>query len=86
EAYFREYAQIIKQEVTIPVILVGGMRSRALMEEMLEGGYADMVSLSRPLIREPDLVVKFREGAQEAECTSCNRCFDESGVKCNSGR
>ncbi|MCL7476065.1 MAG: NADH:flavin oxidoreductase [ANME-2 cluster archaeon] len=86
EAYFRDYARMIKQGVGIPVMLVGGMRSRALMEEMLEGGYADMVSLSRPLIREPDIVVKFREGAMEAECTSCNRCFDESGVKCNSGR
>jgi len=86
EAYFRDYARMIKQGVGIPVMLVGGMRSRAVMEEMLEGGYADMVSLSRPLIREPELVVKFREGVQEAECTSCNGCFDESGVRCNSGR
>ncbi len=84
EAYFREYARMIKQGVSIPVMLVGGLRSRVVMEEMLASGCADMVSLSRPLIREPDLVVKFRDGAQEAECTSCNRCFDESGVKCNS--
>jgi 2,4-dienoyl-CoA reductase-like NADH-dependent reductase (Old Yellow Enzyme family) len=84
EAYFREYARMIKQGVGIPVMLVGGLRSKAVMEEMLSGGYADMVSLSRPLIMEPDLVVKFRDGAQGAECTSCNRCFDESGVRCNS--
>lgn len=83
EAYFREYAKIIKQAVGIPVLLVGGLRSRAVMEEMLVCGYADMVSLSRPLIREPDLVMKFMEGAQEVECTSCNRCFDDSGIKCN---
>ena len=86
EAYFRDYARMIKQAVGIPVMLVGGMRSRAVMEEMLEGGYADMVSVSRPFIREPDLVVKFREGVHEAECTSCNGCFDESGVRCNLGR
>jgi len=84
EAYFREYARMIKQGVGIPVILVGGLRSRTVMEEMLASGYADMVSLCRPLIREPDLVVKFREGAHEVECVSCNGCFDESGVKCNS--
>jgi 2,4-dienoyl-CoA reductase-like NADH-dependent reductase (Old Yellow Enzyme family) len=83
EAYFREYARMIKQGVGIPVMLVGGLRSRTVMEEMLASGCADMVSLSRPLIREPEMVVKFREGVQEAECTSCNGCFDESGVKCN---
>jgi len=85
EAYFREYARMIKQGVSIPVMLVGGLRSRAVMEDMLASGCADMVSLCRPLIREPDLVVKFREGGQEAECTSCNRCSDESGVRCNGG-
>ncbi|HIH87564.1 MAG TPA: NADH:flavin oxidoreductase [Methanosarcinales archaeon] len=84
EAYFRKYARMIKQGVSIPVMLVGGLRSMAVMEEMLASGYADMVSLCRPLIREPDLVVKFRKGVQEAECTSCNRCFDENGIRCNS--
>ena len=84
EAYFREYARMIKQGVGIPVMLVGGLRSMGVMEQMLASGCADMVSLCRPLIREPDLVVKFRDGAQEAECTSCNECFDESGVRCNS--
>ncbi|MCL7413918.1 MAG: NADH:flavin oxidoreductase [ANME-2 cluster archaeon] len=85
EAYFRDYARMIRRTVGIPVMLVGGLRSRAVMEEMLAGGYADMVSLSRPLIREPDLVVKFREGVQDAECTSCNGCFDEDGVRCKHG-
>ena len=84
EAYFREYARMIKQGVSIPVILVGGLRSRSVMEEMLASGYADMVSLCRPLIMEPDLLVKFRQGVREAGCTSCNRCFDENGVRCNS--
>jgi len=84
EAYFKEYARMIKQGVGIPVMLVGGLRSMGVMEQMLANGCADMVSLCRPLIREPDLVVKFRDGAQGAECTSCNRCFDESGVRCNS--
>jgi 2,4-dienoyl-CoA reductase-like NADH-dependent reductase (Old Yellow Enzyme family) len=84
EAYFREYAMMIKQGVGIPVMLVGGLRSMGVMEQMLASGCADMVSLCRPLIREPDLVVKFREGAEEVECTSCNRCFDEGGVRCNS--
>ncbi|HUW68505.1 MAG TPA: NADH:flavin oxidoreductase [Candidatus Nanoarchaeia archaeon] len=83
EGYFKDYARMIKEAVNIPVILVGGLRSQAFIEEILYQGYADMVSLCRPLIREPDLVVKFKEGAGEAECTSCNLCFDEKGVRCN---
>ncbi|MBE0524302.1 MAG: NADH:flavin oxidoreductase [Methanosarcinales archaeon] len=83
EGYFKDYAKLIKAAVNIPVILVGGLRSKAVMDAMLEEGYADMVSLCRPLIREPDLVMKFKEGADEAECTSCNQCFDEKGVRCN---
>lgn len=85
EGYFKDYARMIREAVDIPVMLVGGLRSRAVMEGVLTQGYADMVSLSRPFIREPDLVLKFREGAEEAECISCNLCFDEGGVRCNSG-
>jgi 2,4-dienoyl-CoA reductase-like NADH-dependent reductase (Old Yellow Enzyme family) len=83
EGYFRDYAKLIKAAVNIPVILVGGLRSKAVMDAMLEEGYADMISLCRPLIREPDLVVRFKKGVEEAECTSCNQCFDEKGVRCN---
>lgn len=84
EGYFREYARTIKAAVDVPVILVGGLRSMAVMEKMITRGYADMVALSRPFIREPDLVVKFRDrSVKEAECTSCNECFDEGGVRCN---
>ncbi|WP_292466180.1 NADH:flavin oxidoreductase [Methanolobus sp.] len=84
EAYYRDYSKMIKEAVDVPVILVGGIRSKAVMEQMLEGGYADMISLCRPLICEPDLVEKIRKGETEvAKCVSCNLCSDESGIKCN---
>ncbi|TKY92397.1 MAG: NADH:flavin oxidoreductase [Candidatus Methanomarinus sp.] len=84
EAYFKDYAKMIKEAVDVPVILVGGLRSKAVMGQMLTKGYADMVSLSRPFIREPDLVVKFRDkGVDKAQCISCNECFNENGVKCS---
>ncbi len=84
EAYYRDYSKMIKEAVDVPVILVGGIRSRAVMEQMLAEGYADMISLSRPLICEPDLVTKIRNGETElAKCVSCNLCSDESGIKCN---
>ncbi|MDY0387284.1 MAG: NADH:flavin oxidoreductase [Methanolobus sp.] len=84
EAYYRDYSNMIKEAVDVPVILVGGIRSRAVMEQMLAEEYADMLSLSRPLICEPDLVTKIRNGEAElAKCVSCNLCSDESGIKCN---
>lgn len=84
EAYFREHSKAIKEAVNCPVILVGGNRSIDNMSRMLSGGYADLVSLSRPLIREPDLISKFLRGdVRASSCISCNGCFDETGIKCN---
>lgn len=75
EAYFRSSADLFKKELNIPVILVGGIRSRSVAEEVLTSGQADLVSLARPLIREPDLPLKFREGKDKADCISCNGCM-----------
>jgi len=84
EAYFLDYAVRFKAEVDIPVMCVGGFRSKDVMETALRDGKCDMISLSRPLIREPDLVEKFRTGKSDrAECISCNKCFDDTGVKCH---
>lgn len=72
-------ARLIKRAIgKVPFILVGGLRRLSEMEEIVEKGEADFVALSRPLVREPDLVRKFREGRAEASsCISCNRCFAE---------
>ncbi|ABE51920.1 NADH:flavin oxidoreductase [Methanococcoides burtonii] len=81
EAYFRRYSKMILDTVKIPVILVGGIRTKAVMESILRG-YADMISLSRPFIAEPDLVVKLKEGSDRVKCVSCNGCFRTDGVSC----
>lgn len=75
EAYFRDASRLFKKELRLPVILVGGIRSRDVAEEILAAGHADLVALSRPLIREPDLPRKFREGKDKADCISCNGCM-----------
>jgi 2,4-dienoyl-CoA reductase-like NADH-dependent reductase (Old Yellow Enzyme family) len=83
EAYFRTFAEAIKPNVRCPVILVGGMRSLSVMEEVLASGTADMVSLCRPFIREPDLVLKLKNREKtRTDCISCNRCFNLRGIKC----
>jgi len=77
EAYFREWCRQVKAKVKVPVIMVGGLRSRDLMEEVLSAGHADLLALCRPLIREPDLIASWSAGKERrAACVSCNGCFD----------
>lgn len=76
EGYYREAAKLYKQKVGIPLMLVGGIRSLEVAEELIESGLADFISLSRPLIGEPDLVKRWHAGdRRKSECLSCNACF-----------
>jgi len=83
EAYFAPLARELKAAVQIPVILVGGLRSLQTMNRVMHDGACDMVSLSRPLIREPGLVNAFRRGETDrAACVSCNKCYNPRGFRC----
>ena len=87
EAYFSEEARQFKSAIGIPLILVGGMRSFQVAERLVEAGVADYISMSRPLIREPNLVNRWKSGDySRAECVSCNGCFKAAisgnGVYC----
>jgi 2,4-dienoyl-CoA reductase-like NADH-dependent reductase (Old Yellow Enzyme family) len=77
EGYNLEPAKLIKPVLgEVRLIPVGGLRNLRHMEEVLERKWADFISMSRPFIREPDLVRRFREGKAEfASCVSCNRCL-----------
>ncbi len=82
EAYFAATAKAVKKAVDIPVILVGGLRSYAIMEAVVTDDTADMVALSRPFIKEPDLVVRFGNGQTKSSCISCNACFKPDSLQC----
>jgi 2,4-dienoyl-CoA reductase-like NADH-dependent reductase (Old Yellow Enzyme family) len=77
EAYFLPGAKGIKESTNATIMLVGGLRSFSRIEEVLQLGAADFVSLSRPLIRQPHLPYLWRsgKGADKAECISCNACL-----------
>lgn len=76
EAYFLPLARKIRKQVSVPIILVGGIRSIKTVNQILKTGAADLVSMSRPLIREPGLVRRWKEGdRKKAKCISCNQCF-----------
>jgi 2,4-dienoyl-CoA reductase-like NADH-dependent reductase (Old Yellow Enzyme family) len=87
EVYYREAARRFKAIVRTPLILVGGIRSYAVAEELVEDGVADYISLSRPLIREPQLIARWKSGdTARSACGSCNLCFQSAqkghGVYC----
>ncbi|MGR3311509.1 MAG: NADH:flavin oxidoreductase [Candidatus Brocadiales bacterium] len=83
EAYFSDNARRIKQCVSVPVICVGGIRSVEVMGDIIKDKKADMIAMSRPLIREPDLVNKIRAGTKtKADCISCNQCWNPKGIRC----
>ena len=76
EAYFAQYAAAVRERTDITLALVGGLRSFAVMEQLVSQGTADFVSVSRPLVRDPELINKFRRGdLDKAECISCNSCW-----------
>jgi 2,4-dienoyl-CoA reductase-like NADH-dependent reductase (Old Yellow Enzyme family) len=83
EGYFVDNASKIKRALSIPVFGLGGIRSFSVMEKIIEQGKADLISLSRPLIRDPFLIRKFRSGEiEKSECISCNKCFNPRGISC----
>ena len=87
EAYFRPLAEKARPATSLPIALVGGFRSRGVMEAVLDAGDADFISLCRPLICEPDLPNKLRAGLQErSACISAGRCWPEKagemGIAC----
>ncbi len=76
EVFYRDAAKQYKQKVSVPLILVGGIRSFETAESLIKDGIADYISLSRPLIREPHLVNRWQSGDMApATCQSDNLCF-----------
>jgi 2,4-dienoyl-CoA reductase-like NADH-dependent reductase (Old Yellow Enzyme family) len=87
EAYFQDAARAFKKALDVPLILVGGIRSIDVAERLLSDKTADYFSMSRPLIREPDLINRWRSGdRQRARCISDNLCFQAGisgkGISC----
>ncbi|MFH1384268.1 MAG: NADH:flavin oxidoreductase [Candidatus Omnitrophota bacterium] len=84
--YNVEAAAVIKREVSIPVIVVGGIRAIGDISNIIENGKADFVSMCRPFISEPDIVKKFEDDRQKvSKCISCCNCailLEENPIRC----
>ncbi len=84
EAYFRQLARQFREELKLPLILLGGITRLDTMTQAIREGFA-FVALGRALLREPDLVTKFGRGeSQESLCIHCNKCVPTiySGTRC----
>jgi 2,4-dienoyl-CoA reductase-like NADH-dependent reductase (Old Yellow Enzyme family)/thioredoxin reductase len=77
EGIFAHLAQGIKSVVRIPVIAVGRIRTPELANQILEEKKADLISMGRALIADPNLPMKALQGNREdiIPCISCNRCI-----------
>ncbi len=77
EMYYSEAARRYKFQCEVPLMLVGGILSYFVAEQLISDGLADYISLSRPLIREPNLVERWRAGdTRKAACVFCNLCLN----------
>lgn len=77
--FFVDIAGEIRQAVSVPVSAVGRIIDPAMAERVIESGKADMVGLGRPLLADPDWVVKIEKGCacDVRRCISCNKgCTD----------
>ena len=83
EPFFARFGARLAHELDVPVIVTGGWRRVDIIEQhMAQDGIAG-IALSRPFIREPDLVNRWRAGnAKPSKCTSCGYCAQYRGIPC----
>lgn len=72
--YFFEQAKKIRNEISIPIILVGGFRNMEQINLALSHGI-DFISMSRPFIAEDNFVQKLKNN-ETSRCINCNKCFE----------
>jgi 2,4-dienoyl-CoA reductase-like NADH-dependent reductase (Old Yellow Enzyme family)/thioredoxin reductase len=83
----REYAKIIRQNVNIPVSVVGAVLNPADAEELIESGDVDLVAFGRSFIADPDWPNKAKEGREDdiRPCIRCMQCYHISTNRRNVG-
>ncbi|UKY49748.1 NADPH-dependent 2,4-dienoyl-CoA reductase [Streptomyces inhibens] len=67
--------------VSVPLVTSNRINTPEVAEELLADGRADMVSLARPFLADPDFVAKARDGRSDAinTCIGCNQaCLDHT--------
>ena len=82
EGFYLKGAAIVKASTDLPVSAVGGIRTLEMIDDIFSNHTADLISLSRPLIREPNLVNRWMSGDHSpATCISCDGCSGMMGKR-----
>jgi 2,4-dienoyl-CoA reductase-like NADH-dependent reductase (Old Yellow Enzyme family) len=65
EAYFVDFALAMREKVSVPLMVTGGFRRRAAMEQAIDSGGADLVGLGRPMCLMTDAPARLLAGLEE---------------------
>lgn len=78
-AAFTWVTEKLKGSVSIPLITSNRINTPEMAEHVLASGHADMISMARPMLADPDFVLKASEGRSDEinTCIGCNQaCLD----------
>lgn len=78
-AAFASVTGRIRREVNIPTITSNRINMPDVAEQVLEDGNADLISMARPMLADPEIVLKAQEGREDEinTCIACNQaCLD----------
>lgn len=84
DMYFLDQARIFRDELTIPLILLGGITDARAVDTAMRDGF-EFVAMARALLREPDLVNQLQvDIGARSQCIHCNECMATiySGTRC----
>lgn len=80
-AAFTSVTARLRKQVSIPLITSNRINTPEVAEQVLAEGRADIVSLARPMLADPDFVIKARENRADEinTCIACNQaCLDHT--------
>jgi 2,4-dienoyl-CoA reductase-like NADH-dependent reductase (Old Yellow Enzyme family) len=78
DAYLLADAEVFRRELSLPLILLGGITDRESMDRAMAAGF-EFVAMGRALLAEPDLINRIRADGEarsvKSLCTHCNKCM-----------
>lgn len=84
ETFFLEDARRIRAAVDVPLVLLGGIASRAALARAMAEGF-ELAGMARALLHDPAFPRHLETGAERSGCVPCNQCIaemDRGGVRC----
>ncbi|GAA5112217.1 NADH:flavin oxidoreductase [Haloechinothrix salitolerans] len=84
DAYLLDQARQIRDAVRMPLVLLGGITTKQVMDQAMREGF-QFVAMARALLRQPDLVNRIKaDPSTPSLCIHCNKCMPTiySGTRC----